>query len=209
MSRLSPSELKDQLRRTVRAERERMSPRARALAAAGFARVIGDAPEVREASVVAAYVARPHEPGTIPLLERLARRGTRVLLPVLGTGLQRDWAWFTTPEDLRVRAPGRPPEPSGPTLGADAVEQAQVVVAPALAVGTDGTRLGQGGGWYDLVLAHVAPTTPVVAMVFEDEVHDAVARPLPREPHDRVVDAVATPTSWRWVGDAPPSHDAR
>lgn len=208
MARLSTSEVKEQLRRAIRAERERLTPRARARAADGFARVVGDLPQVRAASVVAAYVSRPSEPGTIPLLERLARRGTKVLLPVLGTGLQRDWAWFTTAEDLGVRAPGRPPEPSGPTVGADAVAHAEAVIAPALAVDTSGARLGQGGGWYDRVLAHASPRTPVVAMVFAEEVYDAALRPLPHEPHDHRVDIIATPAGWQWVEGSPRRGDS-
>ncbi|WP_182113228.1 MULTISPECIES: 5-formyltetrahydrofolate cyclo-ligase [unclassified Actinotalea] len=199
-ARLGPSETKEQLRRVIRSERERLSTRQHARAAAGFAQVVGDLPQVRGADVVAAYVARPSEPGTIPLLERLARRGTRVLLPVLGTGLQRDWAWFTTAEELQVRAPGRPPEPPGPTLGAEAVAQAGAVVAPALAVDTSGVRLGQGGGWYDRVLMHCTPGTSVIAMVFETEVYDATERPLPHEGHDLRVDVITTPQRWRRVG---------
>lgn len=206
-SHLAPIEAKDHLRRAIRAERGRLTPRLHARAAAGFAHVVGDLDVVRRAGVVAAYVARPNEPGTVPLLERLAQRGTRVLLPVLGTGLQRDWAWFTTAEDLRVRAPGRPPEPGGPTLGADALAQADVVVAPALAVDTAGARLGQGGGWYDRVLVHCRPEVPVVAMVFDGEVYDAATRPVPQEPHDHRVDVIATPTTWRWVDGSPRRED--
>ena len=80
---------------------------------------------------------------------------------------------------------------------------AEAIVAPALAVGTDGARLGQGGGWYDRVLAHRLPQTPVIAMVFQDEVYDAVVRPLPVEPHDQRVDIIATPAGWQWVTTSP------
>jgi 5-formyltetrahydrofolate cyclo-ligase len=145
------------------------------------------------------YAARPTEPDTGPLLERLADRGLHVLLPVLGTGLQRDWAPYAGPEDLRQRAPGRPPEPGTPHLGPEALAEADVVIAPALAVDTGGARLGQGGGWYDRALEHAAPGVPVVAMVFEEEVYDAGTRPVPRQEHDRLVDAVATPEGWRWL----------
>jgi 5-formyltetrahydrofolate cyclo-ligase len=191
------TEAKDELRRAIRAERDKRSPRVLARAADDFAQVVGDIPEVRRARCVAAYVSRPKEPGTIPLLERLARRGTRVLLPVLGAGLQRDWAWFTEADDFEVRAPGRPPEPAGPTLGPDALFEAEVVIAPALAVDTHGNRLGQGGGWYDRVLAHAADGTPVITMVFPEEVYDADLRPLPRQEHDRRVDMVATTQRWQ------------
>ena len=193
-------EIKDQLRRAIRAERAKLSDSARARAGTGFAVVVGDLPEVRAARTVAAYVSRPTEPDTLPLLERLAARGTRILLPVLGTGLQRDWAWYTTPDELQVRAPGRPAEPPGPTLGAHALGQVDAIVAPALAVDTAGCRLGQGGGWYDRVLEHAPPSAVVVAMVYPDEVYDAAVRPLPREVHDRTVDVVATPLGWQRLG---------
>ncbi|MDT0167038.1 5-formyltetrahydrofolate cyclo-ligase [Actinotalea sp. AC32] len=194
---LGPAEAKNQLRRAIRAEREKRSPRALLHAAQNLAQVVGDMPQLRNVDVVACYVSRPTEPGTVPLVERLTQRGVRVLLPVLGAGLQRDWAWYTSTEDLQVRAPGRPPEPSGPTLGGEAIAQAQAVVVPALAVDTRGARLGQGGGWYDRVLAHAEPEAPLVAMVFAEELYDADERPLPQEPHDVTVPLVATPAGWQ------------
>lgn len=188
-----PIEVKDRLRVAARARRARMTDRARADAELRLAQVVGDLAEVRAARTVAAYVAREHEPGTSALLERLTVRGTTVLLPALGTGLSRDWAWFTGSSRFVVRAPGRPPEPDGPTLGAQALALADVIIVPALAVDTSGTRLGQGGAWYDRVLEHARPGAPVVAMVFADEVLDAEKDPLPCERHDRRVDVVATP----------------
>ena len=156
-------------------------------------------PAVADASCVSVYASRVTEPGTGPLLEALAARGVRLLLPVLGSGLQRDWAEYAGPDDLRERAPGRPPEPGGPTLGAATLADADVVIAPALAVDTTGARLGQGGGWYDRALEHLRPGAPVVALVFPEELYDAEKRPLPRERHDRLVDAVATPLEWHLI----------
>lgn len=195
------AEAKDGLRRRVRAQRGHRSVRRREEAAARLAEVVLTIPEIAAARCVSVYASRPGEPGTGPVVEALAARGVRLLLPVLGTGLQRDWAEYAGPEDLRERAPGRPPEPGTAPLGADAVQDADVVLVPALAVDAAGTRLGQGGGWYDRVLAHVRPGVPVVALVHADEV---VGDPLPREPHDRPVTAIATPERW-WrvpVGDA-------
>ncbi|GIG38705.1 5-formyltetrahydrofolate cyclo-ligase [Cellulomonas phragmiteti] len=181
------------MRRQVRARRTHRSARRRTEAAERLAEVVLTIPEVAAAGCVSVYASRPTEPGTGPLIEALAARGVRLLLPVLGTGLQRDWAEYTGTDDLCERAPGRPPEPSGAPLGAAALLEADVVLVPALAVDARGGRLGQGGGWYDRVLAHVRPGAPVVALVHEDEVLEEV----PREPHDVAVTAVATPDGWR------------
>lgn len=196
---------KEELRRAIRDARARRPARLRQLAGHALARVVDQIPQVRDATCVAAYVSRPAEPDTLPLIERLADRGVRVLLPVLGAGLQRDWAWFTSADDLQVRAPGRPPEPGGETLGAGALAMADAVVAPALAVDTGGTRLGQGGGWYDRVLEHARDGVVVVATVFPEEVYDVAERPLPRERHDRAVDLIATPDGWREAGALSPA----
>lgn len=193
------SAAKDALRSAIRASRAARSERRRREAAVAFADVVGAFPGVRAASCVAVYASRPGEPATGPLLDRLAARGLRILLPVLGSGLQRDWALYAGEEDLRQRAPGRPPEPGTPHLGPAALQEVDAIIAPALAVDTLGARLGQGGGWYDRALEHAAPGVPVVALVYDEEVYDAAVRPLPRELHDRLVDAVATPTGWRWL----------
>ncbi len=195
-----PADAKDMLRRAIRTHRQARTPRQRADAAVAFADVLESVPAVRDAATVACYAARSIEPGTLVLLERLAARGARVLLPVLGAGLARDWAAYEAGEVMRERAPGRPPEPSGPALGAGAVADADVVIVPALAIDTAGRRLGHGGGWYDRVLTLVPDGVTIIAMVFPEEVYDAETRPLPSERHDVNVHAVATTEGWRWVG---------
>ncbi|MFC8923216.1 5-formyltetrahydrofolate cyclo-ligase [Cellulosimicrobium sp. NPDC057127] len=196
---IEAEDAKEILRKAIRTNRQSRSERLRKEAALALAEVVETIPDVAAASCVATYAARPSEPGTLAVLERLSSRGARILLPVLGAGLQRDWAEYAGPADLQVRAPGRPPEPGTPTLGPDALAHADVVIAPALAVDTRGVRLGQGGGWYDRALEHTRPGAKVVALVYPEEVYDAADRPLPVEPHDRPVDAVATPLGWRWL----------
>ena len=186
------TDAKDVLRRQVRARRAHRSARRRQEVADRIAEVVLTLPEVTQAGCVSVYASRPTEPGTGPLLEALAARGVQILLPVLGSGLQRDWARYAGPDDMLERAPGRPPEPGGPALGASALADADVVLVPALAVDPRGGRLGQGGGWYDRVLQHVRPGAPVVALVHEDE----VVAEVPREPHDRLVTAYVTPEGW-------------
>ena len=195
-------DFKNSLRSSIREARKLRSPRRRAEAGEALAHVIETIPEVAGARCVSIYAARPSEPDTTALLDRLAARGVRVLLPVLGTGLQRDWAEYAGYADLLQRAPGRPPEPSTPGLGAAALADADVVVAPALAIDSNGTRLGQGGGWYDRVLENLRPGVQVIGGVFPEELYDATVRPLPRQAHDHPVDAVATPQGWHMLRPA-------
>lgn len=172
--------------RTQRSESER--------ARAGKALAVNGLEAVGDAACVAAYVSRSTEPDSLPLLEALRERGTRVLLPVLGPGLNREWGEYRGADDLAVRAPGRPPEPSGPVLPGEVIVEADVVVAPALAIDAVGTRLGQGGGWYDRVLKLVRPGTQVFGMVFDEELIADVL--LPADEHDVAVPAVITPERW-------------
>jgi 5-formyltetrahydrofolate cyclo-ligase len=157
--------------------------------AAALARHLLDCPEVRRAATVAAYVSIGQEPGTGPLLELLAAAGKRVVLPVLLPDNDLDWAAYTGPQDLVAAGRGLL-EPAGPRLGPEAVATADVVLVPALAVDRGGMRLGRGGGSYDRALGRVPVGTFVCALLYDGEVLDEV----PREPHDRPVTAVATPS---------------
>lgn len=145
-------------------------------------------PEVRRAATVAAYVAMGQEPGTGPLVDRVRGAGRHVLLPVLLPGNDLDWARYTGPDDLVPARLGLL-EPPGARLGVDAIATADVVLVPALAVDRTGLRLGRGGGSYDRALARVPVGTFVCALLFEDELLEAV----PAAPHDRRVNAVVSP----------------
>ncbi|MPV38633.1 5-formyltetrahydrofolate cyclo-ligase [Georgenia subflava] len=190
---------KQALRRIVREARKQRPEGERARAAERFA--ANGLAAVGEARRVAAYVSRPTEPSSLPLLEALRERGTAVLLPVLGPGLHREWAEYRSADDLQVRAPGRPPEPSGDVLPAEAVADVDVVIAPALAIDAAGTRLGQGGGWYDRMLKLTRPGTPVFGMIFEEELIADVL--LPVDEHDVPVPAVITPERWFLLAGSP------
>ncbi len=143
--------------------------------------------------VVACYLSRPGEPGTEALLEALRGR-VRLLVPKLGrasgdaSGPQPDWAWLGEISALEEGLFGIP-SPDGEALGAQALAQADVVIAAGLAAGPDGNRIGTGGGWFDRALLHRSPDVPVLVLLNDDEV-----RPCPAEPHDHPVDWLVTPT---------------
>ena len=106
-------DFKESLRSAIREARALRSPRRRTEAGQALAHVLETIPDVANARCVSLYASRPGEPDMSWLLDRLAARGVRVLLPVLGAGLQRDWAEYAGPDDLRQRAPGRPPARAG------------------------------------------------------------------------------------------------
>jgi 5-formyltetrahydrofolate cyclo-ligase len=140
----------------------------------------------------AAYVPEEDEPGHGRIPAAFTQLGARVLLPVVPMeGRELTWA-----VDTGRLTPGRFGllEPLGPRLGPTAIGTADVVVVPALAVASDGVRLGRGGGYYDRALEHVRADAVLVALVFDDE----LVEKLPSEAHDRRVTAVVTPSGgWR------------
>jgi 5-formyltetrahydrofolate cyclo-ligase len=183
--------VKAALRRRIRAARRLRGPAERAEAAHALAGIALELPQVAAAHCVALYAATGTEPDTAPLRRALRSQGIGVVLPLVRAG-GLEWAWDTG-EPLR---PGDGPgggEPAGPTLGPRGLLSADVVLVPALAVDTLGTRLGQGGGYYDGALPLLDPGVPVLAVVHDDEVLDAAVEGVPAEPHDVPVDGALTP----------------
>lgn len=101
------------------------------------------------------------------------------------------WVWWDAPS---VDFLPPPHEILGAPMSPEVLKQADIVLLPALAVDEDGTRIGQGGGWYDRALKHARPGAPIVAVIFDDEWS---AQPLPRLSHDVCVNAVVTPGGFR------------
>jgi 5-formyltetrahydrofolate cyclo-ligase len=139
---------------------------------------------LRDAERVAAYVAVGTEPPTAATLARCDELGRPVLLPVLLPDGDLDWAGSG---DLRAATRGLL-EPVSPRLGKEAIAGCDVVLVPALAVDSSGSRLGRGGGSYDRALARATGLT--IAVVYDDELLDDV----PAESHDVRVAAVVTPS---------------
>ena len=178
------------LRDRIRTTRHRLSLLEIGDAARGLAEVVIAQPEVRRAATVAAYVSIGSEPGTGALLDALTAAGKRVILPVVLPDLDLDWGTWRGPTALAPARRGllEPPD----HLGLDAVATADVVLVPGMGVSATGDRLGQGGGCYDRALGRVPVGTPVVVLLYDDE----VGLDVPVDPHDRPVTAAATPTRW-------------
>lgn len=140
----------------------------------------------------ALFVPTPLEPDMSLTLGLFERALLPVLLDEAGAPLgEPHWGLWEAGRALVTL--GRPPaQPDGEARGAESLKEADLIVIPALAASVDGTRLGQGGGWYDRALMHRSPGVPVVAVIFDDEVLEAGI--IPAEPHDVSIDAIVTPT---------------
>ena len=143
---------------------------------------------VPEGSLTGIYHATPEEAPTRGYAQWLYENGRQVALP-----------WFAGRDAaMRFRLwrdpfgdHGLEPGPYGalqPGEDAEDVSPALVFV-PLLGFTAAGDRLGQGGGHYDRWLA-ANPAATAIGLAWDCQLADA----LPREPHDRQLRAVVTPT---------------
>lgn len=202
---------KSTLRARIRAQRAARPADAGRAAAEGLLAVLRGAgllDPAGRADVVgpvrlAAYLAGRGEPDPGLACAAVREAGGSVLVPVPLPGRLLGWAHDDGRSALHPRLPIPVPlaEPVG--VGAQALVAAgvTVVLVPALAVDGSGTRLGQGGGFYDRLLAELPVRIAVVAVVHDDELLPPGR--LPREAHDRVVPRAVTPTRLVRLGDAP------
>jgi 5-formyltetrahydrofolate cyclo-ligase len=175
-------------RQRIRAARRARDPRLRAR----------DAESITEAALrlaaatggpICAHLPVGAEPWSPAGVEVLHAAGHEVLLPVVADrDGPLDWAPFTG-SDALVAGPFGLREPAGRRLGPAAVGRARLVLLPALAVDRRGVRLGQGGGFYDRTLPLVGAAVPLVAVLGDGELVDA----LPAGPHDRRVTGAIQP----------------
>lgn len=138
---------------------------------------------------IASYLSIPPEPDTIDFIEAWPYP---VLVPVL-----KNFGRTKTPKWAQL-APGKPvadqtapgwlqiPEPLGEPV--DSLNNLEAIVVSALAVDTEGNRIGTGGGWFDRALAGLPASCLKVCLVNSFEVMDEI-EPLA---YDIPVDVVIT-----------------
>jgi len=184
-----PRTAKRRLRSNLRAARRALSPESQARAADALAHHgIAASPLARARSVVG-YIANDGELDIAPLMDRLRRRGARILLPRCGEEAALDLVTVEPGSRLLASGPGGLLEPDGPAVSLDDLHGPAVLIAPAVALDRRGNRLGRGGGSYDRLVPEVrARGWTILGICHADHV---VAR-LPTEPHDAGVDAILT-----------------
>lgn len=140
---------------------------------------------------ISCYLATGDEPETRPFLSWAVEHGIRVLLPVSRDDGLLDWAPYEKTDEARDSI--GMPVPTTELLGPIAINDVGLILVPAAAVDQTGLRLGWGRGYFDKTLGSMDRRPPVFAVVFDNEVLDAV----PYEAHDQRVDGVVTPSGIR------------
>jgi 5-formyltetrahydrofolate cyclo-ligase len=182
-------ETKRALRAQARERRKRLTLAERALAEENFTSQLTSLVADRGISRIAAFIPTETEPPIRTGLEALAARGIDILLPISRPNRTMDWASHTSGAEFSVDELGMP-APAGAIVDEAAVNSVELILCPAALVDRSGYRLGWGLGYYDRFLAGLPRKPAVFAVVFDDDVVDAV----PRESHDHPVTGVITPT---------------
>ncbi|MFF1883645.1 5-formyltetrahydrofolate cyclo-ligase [Pseudarthrobacter sp. NPDC058196] len=147
---------------------------------------------------VCVYLGVGKEPPTMPLVRALHGSGHDVLLPVCEPGRELSWV-FWAPDISFERSRYAPIlEPAGRRHGPEVAGSAAALIIPATAVDLSGNRIGQGGGYYDTFLGHLATAgkeIPLAAVIYDDELLPAGR--IPAEEFDRPVPGVLMPSGYR------------
>jgi len=144
-------------------------------------------PRLMTARTVAGYHPLKDEISPYAILDRLGE-GRRAALP-----------WFLDRDSRMLfrEAPAVEPSPWGvlqPSGESDALAP-DVVLVPLVAADRRGTRIGHGKGHYDRALAHLREGGDVFAIGIAWE-HQILDDPIPPDPWDVPLDAIATPAQW-------------
>ncbi len=182
----SGSAAKEQLRRRMRAERDRFADHA-AASAAVCSRLAAD-PRLQAAPTLHSFIPMGSEVDLLPLLRQRLAAGVRIAVPVMVSPRRLMHSWVTDlevaawqPAPFGTRAPQRPVPLDVAELAALAI-----VLVPLLAFDGQLHRLGYGGGYYDRFLPLTTAFRFGVAFAFQCV--DAV----PVDNHDVSLDAVVT-----------------
>ncbi|MFW5733461.1 MAG: 5-formyltetrahydrofolate cyclo-ligase [Oceanidesulfovibrio sp.] len=188
---------KDELRRIHRAMRDALPPeQAEAMSRLAQERVM-DMQTWREAEAVLLYVGCRGETATTLLLRAAWDHGKSVLLPrcLPASPGEMELACARSERDLK---PGlyAIPEPDPAVCLTVESPRVDLVVVPGLAFDRNGYRLGQGGGYYDRLLASEPfAQTLAVGLAYDFQVVDD----LPVDRWDRRVTAVASDKELIWT----------
>ncbi|WAC66518.1 5-formyltetrahydrofolate cyclo-ligase [Agrococcus sp. SL85] len=179
-------EAKRVLRRRLRTERAELGAARAAERSPALTEHLVALVRERGARTISAYLSLPDEPDTRGLIRWADAEGLRVLLPIIRTDGLLDWAEHDGTETIEASL--GIPEPTGEALPPTALDDVDLMLVPATAIGRDGSRIGGGRGFFDRTIAAMAECPPVYAIVHDEELLDSV----PHAAYDQPVDGVVT-----------------
>ena len=121
------------------------------------------------------------------------------ILGRLGAGQRSALPWFLDRDSRMLfrEAPAVEPSPWGvlqPSAESEALAP-DVVLVPLVAADRHGNRIGHGKGHYDRALSHLREGGGVftIGLAWDSQI---LAEPIPADPWDVPLDAIATPGEW-------------
>lgn len=147
-----------------------------------------DALPLKSTDLIAGYWPEAGECDVRVILGEALRRGYRCALPVVERGSRLlSFAPYGNDSAMRVGSFGIKEPVDAARLVPD------VVIVPLLAFDAHGARLGQGGGYYDVTLAHLRAQKPICAVGLAYAQQECKDTPLLTEAHDQALDWIVTP----------------
>lgn len=183
---MTVSEQKEALRRQIRAKRREIGEVERELDAAAVASRLGGISRLTSSRCILAYMPMKNELDILPAVEMFRRRGVRVAFPLC---IENGGLRLFVPADENGFVTGSYGilEPDVSTAEEISAEELDAIILPAIGFDLKGYRLGQGGGYYDRLLARTDCFCAAVGFDCQ------LVPEVPVEGTDMRVDAVITP----------------
>ena len=147
-------------------------------------------PEYQQAKTVMFYVDVRTEVRTRQALPAALASGKRIVIPYCVDG-ELELFHLESMDELELGM-YRILEPKAELRGILAkqtpVEELDLVMVPGVAFDRRGGRTGHGKGYYDKLLEHALPKTPLIALAFECQLFPEI----PMQDHDIFMDKVVT-----------------
>jgi 5-formyltetrahydrofolate cyclo-ligase len=147
-------------------------------------------PAYQTATTVLFYLDVRSEVRTRHSLEDALASGKKIVVPYCVDG-ELELFHFENMDELSVGMYKiLEPKPELRTVAAKQVnvDELDLIMVPGVAFDRRGGRTGHGKGYYDKLLEHARPETPLVALAFECQMFDEI----PMQSHDVYMDAVVT-----------------
>lgn len=175
---------KKELRRQLRLQKKALPWDVIVQNSEAIAQAVEALPEYQTAGTVFFFVSYGAEPYTHAMLQRALQSGKRVFVPRCKDRGEMDLVQLCSFDELKPGMYGI----LEPDVGAPAenIGDLDFAVLPAIACGKDGSRLGQGGGYYDRFLEKY--TGKHCVLCFEEFLLETI----PTEAHDRRMQCIVT-----------------